>query len=250
MEFNRQILRRLGKHFLLINISLGFYLLGSAQSVRPQETTVSISPTSNRQTDSLYISYDENVSGLTFSVINTTEDTVYLFSSYLPALYHSSKYLHRIDKGSKVNIYRISFLPLIPFLSTKPNDRLIVGSNRIVEKTQVLYNFVRILPGSFYEINMAYSDLFKDINQKGNLVCDFDANEADKFTAIKFKTLSADQLKGKYQVCFEFAVYHNIDLRCNQSAYYLKEEEFNKQAKAFEKIIVPVKMKHFSHRLF
>jgi hypothetical protein len=149
MEFNRQILRWLGKHFILINISPGLYLFSSAQSVRPQETTVSISPTSNRQTDSLYISYDENANGLTFSVINTTEDTVYLFSSYLPALYHSSKYLHRIDKRSKVNIYRISFLPLIPFLSTKPNDRLIVGSNRIVEKNQCFTILSEYYPGRF-----------------------------------------------------------------------------------------------------
>ncbi len=57
--------------------------------------------------DSLYVSYSESAGGLKLKIINTTNQTVYLFSSYFQESDHSSKYLHRINKKTK--LYKIAF---------------------------------------------------------------------------------------------------------------------------------------------
>jgi hypothetical protein len=198
--------------------------------------------------DSLYVTYVEDATGLTFKVVNTTDKSVYLFSSYFPEMFHSSKYIHRLNKKDKT--YRVSFLPLIPYLSTKPTDKIILGSDRIISKGQVLYNFVKMLPQTYHEIKVSYDNLFMNVEKENNLTCDFEASEKGKFDKIKFKNLSTDKLKGKYKLFFEFATYYQVDVLCSQAAYYLNEFEFDKQAKSFRKLSVPLKIQNYDHPLF
>lgn len=198
--------------------------------------------------DSLYVSYSEDESGLNFKIVNTTDQTMYLFSSYFPERYHSSKYLHRVSEEDK--IYKVAFLPLLPYLSTKPTDKLILGSDRIVSKGQVLYDFIKLPPQSYYQVSVTYDNLFKNLGEKNSLVCDYEADKNNKFDKIKFKYLSADKLKGKYKLYFEFAIYDQVNLLCEQSAYYLKETEFNQQAKDFRKLGIPVKINNYNYPIF
>jgi len=198
--------------------------------------------------DSLYASYSESAKGVVLRVVNTTNKPVYLFSSYFPEIFHSSKYIHRVNKKEKS--YLISFLPLIPYLSTKPTDKMILGSDQLISKGQVLYNFIKMSPQTYYDIELQYDELFKNISQKDNLTCDFKAEAKSKFDEIKFKDLSVNKLAGKYSLFFDLAVYDKVDLLCEQSAYYLKEFEFDKQAKSFRTLRVPATIQNYNHPLF
>ena len=196
--------------------------------------------------DSLYVLYKEEVSGLSFKIINTTDQTVYLFSSYFSEPYYSSKYVHRVNVEDQ--IYKISFLPLLPYLSTRQTDKLILGSDRMVNKGQILYDFIKLTPQTYYEISLSYDNLFKNFRGKNSLVRDFDSN--DKFSDIKFKYLSVNQLKGRFRVIFEFGIYKSVDLLCKQEAYYMQEHKFNTQAKSFKVLKVPVEINNYEHPLF
>lgn len=198
--------------------------------------------------DSLYVTYSENASGLNLKIVNTTDQTVYLFSGYFPEIYHPSEYLHRISEKDK--IYKVAFLPLLAYLSTKPTDKLILGSDRILSKGQVLYDFIKLTPQTYYKVSISYENLFKNLGERNSLICDYKDGENNKFDKIKFKYLSADKLKGKYKLFFEFAVYDQVNLLCEQSAYYLEESQFNQQAKSFRKISIPVKMNNYDHLIF
>ena len=198
--------------------------------------------------DSIYVSYSENASGIDFRIINTTNKTVYLLSSYFPELYHPSEYLHRVNE--KDQIYKVSFLPLLPYLSTVSTDKLILGSNRVISKGQVLYDFIKLTPQTYHELSISYDVLFKNIGDKNSLICDYDPNENSKFGKIKFKYSNADKLKGKYKLHFEFAIYDQVDLLCEKSAYYLKEFEFDERAKAFKRLSLPVELSNYKHPIF
>lgn len=225
-----------------------------AQSVLPSKYCVNTEGTkidsSNNgfSPDSLYVSYTESASSLNFKIVNTTDQTVYLFSSYFPKLYHSAKYVHRVSKADQT--YKVAFLPLLPYLSTKPTDKLILGSNRMINKGQVLYDFIKLIPQTYYEVNIYYDNLFKNLGDKNSLICDYDTGKNSKFGKIKFKYLSTDQLNGKYKLLFEFAVYDQVNLLCEQSAYYLKEFEFDQQAKDFKKLSIPVELKNYKNSIF
>ncbi len=177
-------------------------------------------------------------------IINSSDRSRFLFSAYFDSKYHSSKYLHRIDKG--LGKYKLSFLPLIPYLSTKPTDKQIIGYERIVNKGQILYVFVEFVPNSYYELEIDYNSF----DLEGYLVCDFKPKESSKFKPIKFKYLKSNKLKNELHLEFEFAVYQDVGLLCKESAYYLEEYEFNSQAKAFEIVSVPVKVEKYDHPLF
>jgi hypothetical protein len=198
--------------------------------------------------DSLYVSYRESAEGLVLRVVNTKKRPMYLFSSYFSDVFHSSRYLHRVNKENKS--YNISFLPLIPYLSTTLNDRRVIGENKLVVKDQNLYDFIKMSPWSYFDIEIKFEKLFKDIGRKDNIVGEFRTETKSKAGQIKFKYLSVNKLKGKYNLFFDLAVYDQVDLLCEESAYFYKEFEFDKQAKSFHIVRVAVSIKNFNHPLF
>jgi hypothetical protein len=120
----------------------------------------------------------------------------------------------------------------------------------LINKGQILYNFIKMSPQTYYDMELQYDQLFKNVSQKDNVTCDFKAEEKNKFDGIKFKSLSVNKLTGKYSLFFDLAVYDQVDLLCEQSAYYLKEFEFDKQAKSFHTLRVPVEIQNYKHPLF
>ena len=192
----------------------------------------------------LYTTYSENDEGVVIRIINSSDRSQCLFSSYFENKYYSSKFLHRVDKG--LGEYKLSFLPLIPYLSTKPTDKQIIGSERLVNKGQILYDFIELVPNSYYEMKIGY-DSFEVV---GDLVCDFKPHELNKFEPIKFKYVKSNKIKKKLGLVFEFAVYQDVSLLCKESAYYLEEHEFDTSSKAFEIVSIPAKFKNHNHPLF
>lgn len=166
---------------------------------------------------------------LKISLYNTTKDTVFLFNSYFSDDISTSKFLYRINK--KESKRKISFLPLVPYLFTKYSDNIII-KDRVVKNYQVVYNFEKIPPNYKYEFYVKIKN-YKDLNM---LIKDFDLVSLNKFQPIKkIKTLKVAPSQD-FEV--ELAYYKNVNLLCNKNDYFLKELEFNTQAKSFETIRV------------
>lgn len=187
--------------------------------------------------DSLYTYTVNDSNQITVVFTNTTADTIYIFNSYLQKAFLSSKYLHRIN--SIKNEYKISFVPLIPFVFTKYSDILKIGDDAIIGSHQIVYDFYTLLPNSKFELNFYYRDLFK-ANRKKSAVTDINVKRLNKYNdQVKFKTAKVHSLKGQYKFLLEFAAYKSINVLCNQSAYYVNEYLFDKQSKEFELIQIP-----------
>ena len=186
--------------------------------------------------DSVFAAINNDTGYYYIKVFNTTSDTIFLFSSYLQQQFFNSKYLHRGNPKNKE--YKISFLPIIPYLFTKYSD-VIATSNIIVRSQQVVYDFIKMQPDSYFEVSVPIKDAFKI--DKG--ISDFNPKSMNKFDyKTKFKTIDLKKYHDKnYKLFFELAWYKNVSILCRQLDYYLNENEFNTQAKNFTILRVPVK---------
>jgi hypothetical protein len=183
------------------------------------------------QCDSFVVQFiGEKDNDFEFEIINNSKDTLYLFDSYLNENLYQSKYLHRFDVKEKQ--CKLSLLPLLPFLSVRHSDRLIIGENKIINKWQVLYHFKTIPPNSKNTIPIAKSAFSTD-----EYVKEVYPQKLSKFDTIKFH-------KSKHKKCnavvVEFALYKNIDLLISKEAFYFDEFNFNKQALSYTVLSVTV----------
>jgi hypothetical protein len=163
------------------------------------------------------------------TIINSYErDTLYLLDSYLLDDLMYSKYLHRYDKKG---LCKLSFLPIIPYLSVKKTDAVLVRDNRVVNKNQVLYHFISIPPKSYVRIIM-HKDVFDT-----EYIKDFDVHKYTKFDDIKIKNVSKFDC---HKRIIEFAIYTNIDFISGDMFYY-KETQFNIEAQLFRILSIEIK---------
>jgi hypothetical protein len=210
-----------------------------------------LSPQSHAQTkmsinqcDSMYIRFiEEKNDNFEFEIVNKTKDSLYLFDSYLfdrdKRIITSDKankeiqqsiYLHRYDKKTKQ--CKLSFLPLLPYLSTHYTD-FILGRNKVAYKGQVLYHFMAIPPNSSNTILISKSAFYSE-----DYVKEVYPQKIPKFEHnIKFR-------KSKHKKCdaviVEFALYKNIDLLISKDIYYFDEFNFNEQALSYTVLSVTV----------
>lgn len=196
-----------------------------------------------KRIDSLYIDYISCNNSVDFKIINPTKDTLYLFSSYFAKELLSSKYLHVLDKKHKK--YYISYVPIVGNLTIKQSDKIILGEHRIGNKGQVLYDFIKLPPYTYYDFEVNYTDLFK--NNK-NAVKYFDSYSQSKFKEASFKSLTTNKLKGKYNLVFRFGIYNDVNFLCKESNYYLNE--FDRRSKLFKIIEIPIKLNNPVYPLF
>jgi len=232
---------------LLLLFSLG----ATAQSKRGDYCSCKeadkLNNTVNYYPDSLYAIYKEDTAAITITIINTTKDTLYIFNSYLQQQFISSKYIHRIDLHKR--LYKVSFLPIVPYVFTKYSDVIITKDAAIIGNHQVVYDFFKLPPNSNQEIELKYQQLFNSRNKNNNASKDYDVKKLNKNSKISTNFYTTNKLTGKYNLIFEFAVYKSVDLLCKQSAYYLQEYKFDKQSKNFKILIVPVKVRKYHYPL-
>lgn len=190
------------------------------------------------QKDSLYVEFvgvinDEFV----FEIVNNTKDSLYLFDSYLfdnekriistydGRVIQSSKYLHRYDK--KTRQCKLSFLPLLPYLTAKYSDRpLVVGENKVAYHGQVLYNFSLISPQSRLQIAICKEAIYQETYVK-----EIYPKKHSKFeNRIKF---SKDLYPKCENIVAEFAVYKNVNLLTSHESFLYDEYNFNKQGLSY-----------------
>ena len=193
----------------------------------------------------LILTYKTDNDSLYVTLLNTTKDTIYLFKSYFSQKLYSSKFIHRIDKSNK--IYNISFVPLVSNLTTKISDKVILGENSVGSKGQILYDFITFLPNTYYTLGISLNSLFKNRDKRNNAVITFNEHSLNKFSESKFKLLSTNKLKGKFQLVVSVGVYKNIKKICKRSSYYLDEFGFDKQAKSFDILKTPIRLDNINY---
>lgn len=158
---------------------------------------------------------------------NPTTDTLYVFSSYFEERFYKSQYLNRVNKKAKE--LKLSFLPLLPYLTTSKSDRILTGSNAIIKRGQLKYKFILLPPNTF---------IFKELNVDSSVAVnyskDFDLSKLNMYNDLKFKDRKVCSKTDSYKKVVEFAVYRNIDNLCNSSYFSEHPEEYNSKAKGYE----------------
>lgn len=186
--------------------------------------------------DTIGIVYSiNNDSLIVFDVINTTSDTIYIFSTYFNELYYLADCLHRVKPEKREKI--ISFVPIVPFLGVRTSDIKIPSTNRICEPFQVRYNFVILYPKTHYEITFNTNKIFS----KPLYALDVDLKTLSKFDhnfSFRYKTIKKAQLK--YNTFFEFAIYSDIEILCDGESFYNDEFNFDKASKVFKILRIKV----------
>ncbi len=202
------------------------------------DTSKAIDPLNLRRymPDTIYVSFAENPTGFSFTAVNTTNDTLFLFGSYLTPEFYSSKYIHKVNKKEK--LYKISFLPYLPYLSHIPDDRRYYY-DRIIKEGQLKFKFIMLVPRSTYKFEIAYTNLFKNNEQKNNLIWDFENKKTSRFKPLKFKFATANKLKSEYTLAFEFACYKQISILCGDEMSG-NDSLYNQASSSYELLEVPV----------
>ena len=180
------------------------------------------------------------------SLNNKGLDTLYLFNSYLEMNPEydrygteplwESEYLHRFDKG--LNEYKLSFLPIIPYLSVRYSDVAIHGKSRIVHRWQLLYGFKTIFPNDSIQISIPKSAFVQELYVKDVPIKQFGKNDKISFEKI--------QVRQPKTISLEFALYRSIDLLRSTDAYYFNEADFDEQAKSYEVMTIICDLSRFS----
>ena len=239
------------KYFITPILLLLLSLAATAQSKRSEYCSCKeasrLNDTANYYPDSLYAIYKDDTSAIRLTIINTTKDTLYMFNSYLYEQFLGSKYLHRIDLNKKQ--YKVSLLPLVPYVYTKYSDVVVISDEAIIGNHQIVYDFFKLPPNSTQEIEFKYRDLFKNKNKSNNVSKDYNVKLLNKNSKISKSFYTTSKLAGKYNLTFEFAVYKSVDLLCKQTAYYLQEYKIDKQSKNFKILSVPIKLSKYNYPL-
>ena len=99
--------------------------------------------TGRSQIRNISVSLCEESDSVKFVLHNNTGQPLWLFDSYLDpeygdVLFHSP-YLHRFDR--KTNRFKLSFLPVTPWLSLNHSDLIIRNGETIRYPGQVVYHF-------------------------------------------------------------------------------------------------------------
>ena len=179
------------------------------------------------------------------SLSNKGLDTLYLFNSYLEInpeydCYGTeplweSEYLPRFDKGA--NKYKLSFLPIIPYLSVRFSDVAIHGKSRIVHRWQLLYGFKTISPNDSIHIRIPKSAFEQEVYVKDIPIKQFGKNDKISF--------EKKQVRQPKTISLEFALYRNVDLLRSTDAYYFNEAGFDEQAKSYEVMTIICDLSRF-----
>ncbi len=164
-------------------------------------------------------------------ICNVLKDTLYLFDSYLNKEFALSKYLHRVDKKNEQ--LKISFLPIINFLGVRRPDVIILGENRLIKQSQILYHFTMIPPNQ-----TLYLKIDASILEVNDFVKDMDLQETNRYESIKFRNIK--NKPENLTTIFEFALYEKVNLLINDEFFYLDEFSFNQQSIKYIKLEIPL----------
>jgi len=200
-------------------------------------------------TDTLFMAYT-NVADkyVKAEIINNGSDTVFLFSSYLKEDKYFASCLQRVDE---VNMeYKVSFVPIIPYLGVRTSDRVILSAESICNLYQTKYEFVKLSPRDSFSFILDLEKVFKKTLEIGKAYQDQSPFELSKFDEeFELEEFDVGNLSKCYRLILEVAIYKNIDVFKDEEIFYLKEFEFDKKSKDFEIHQMELGVKSFREKI-
>ncbi|MFV0332061.1 MAG: hypothetical protein ACK5KL_19915, partial [Dysgonomonas sp.] len=213
-------------YFIFVFILFSFSLWGQNSLIEDKKSQTYLQ---DRYNNEIYVNKRIVKNDFIIEICNNTSDTIYLFDSYLTPELIKSKYIHRYN--ADVEKCKLSTLPLIPYLSVKLSDVIILGKDKIVKRYKTLYSFTPINPHC--EIKLAIP---LDVLNNNYKILDFEVKDKGSFDEIFFESINIDQKCSN--IIIELAIYQKIDLLVSKEAYYLDSEKFEEQAKSFDVLAI------------
>ncbi|EGJ99560.1 hypothetical protein [Dysgonomonas gadei] len=213
-------------YFIFVFILFSFSLWGQNSLIEDKKSQTYLQ---DRYNNEIYVNKRIVKNDFIIEICNNTSDTIYLFDSYLTPELIKSKYIHRYN--ADVEKCKLSTLPLIPYLSVKLSDVIILGKDKIVKRYKTLYSFTPINPHC--EIKLVIP---LDVLNNNYKILDFEVKDKGSFDEIFFESINIDQKCSN--IIIELAIYQKIDLLVSKEAYYLDSEKFEEQAKSFDVLAI------------
>ena len=174
--------------------------------------------------DSLYV-----------EVSNNSNDTIYVFDTYLKKYYGyclaEAKYLRRYNYNT--DRFAISFLPIKPYLSAGLSDLIRLGDNAVVNSGSLWYSFTAIPPLDVHKFSVP-----RTILSACDYFEDFDLNKI--FTWQPYMDFKHLGYFHPQTLTLKFAIYKNIDIFADRWNLVKLWIEFNEQVNQFIELDIPV----------
>ena len=195
--------------------------------------------TGQSQTRSISISLSEEVDSVKFVFYNHSEHLFWLFDSYLDPQYgkvlFQSPYLHRVER--KNNQFKLSFLPVTPWLSVRYSDLIRRNEKTICSPGQVIYHFRQITGKDSVAIAIPKEAFFSEEYVIDKPLVGY--HSYDSARRVKFRT-STDRPQLPYRTV-EFAVYRSLE-GINESNYYYNEGIFDDAVNGYDILAVTIRI--------
>ena len=195
--------------------------------------------TGQSQTRSISISLSEEADSVKFVFYNPSEHHLWLFDSYLDPQYgkvlFQSPYLHRVEQ--KNNRFKLSFLPVTPWLSVRYSDLIRRNEKTICSPGQVIYHFRQISGNDSVTIAIPKEAFFSEEYVIDKPLVRY--HSYDSARRVKFRT-TTDRPQLPFRTV-EFAVYRSLE-GINESNYYYNEGIFDDVVNGYDILAVTIRI--------
>ena len=170
----------------------------------------------------IFTDYSLTDRSIIFHFYNSSDDTLYLFSSYFQ-FNLKSKYLNIIDNENK--LYIRSFIPWVPYMYPVRFSRYTFP--------QIAYFFIELVPHKTNDIAINIQSCFSEINKINNVVFKYNYDVMKKFlrdkkklkkAISKIETASFSKINDHLNLEFQFALYNKINLLSGEEIVIFDEE--------------------------
>ena len=199
--------------------------------------------TSQSQTRSISVSLIEESDSVKFVLLNNTEHPLWLFDSYLDPKYgdvlFQSPYLHRVER--KANQFKLSFLPVTPWLSVKYSDLIIRNEKTLRYPGQVIYHFRQMAGKDAIEVSVPKDAFFCEEYVIDKSLLQY--HSYDFARRVKFRTTARRPQESFRTV--EFAVFQSLE-GINETNYYFNGRVFDDAVKGYDILAVTIDIDSWS----
>lgn len=194
------------------------------------------------------VSYDLSLRADTVDIrlTNISDKTILLFDGYFLDRERDFHYVVLVDDilyryNPHKDIFKISFLPLVQYLTYVPWDVIVIGRGRVTRGFQVLYSFRPIKQGETICISLPFKfpradTWIEDIDTRDYNV--WEARGKATVTKIKKSEKQISQTENP-EVCMEFALYCDTT-GLSIDDFFSNTGRFNNRVKCFKTLCIPL----------
>ena len=199
--------------------------------------------TGRSQTRNVSVSLSEDPDSVKFVLHNNTGQSLWLFDSYLDPKYgdvlFQSPYLHRVEK--KTNRFKLSFIPITPWLSLNYSDRIVRNRETISYPGQVVYHFRKMAEKDSIEVSIPKKAFFCEEYVIDKPLAKF--HYYDPPRQVKFRTATRRPQQSSRTV--EFALFQSLN-GINENNYYYNWHIFDEAVKGYGVLAVTIDIDSWS----